>query len=279
MIDEKNKISVQINQYEVVSCFDELPMWSAPFGSELLETVKFRKNINILDIGCGTGFPLLELAQRFGETCRVIGIDPWTEALERTKKKISTWDVKNVELVEGKIENNSFKDNSFQLITSNNGLNNVDDLKKSLSECRRISSDSAQLVFTMNLPETMNEFYNIYRQLLKEMNKIEELQKLEEHIFKKRKPVEYIEKLFAKTGFTVIEKKFNKFNMRYIDGTAFFNHSFIQLAFLDSWKEILQEPDRDFIFKKLESEINQISEHCNGFNLTIPFVCFDCMAG
>lgn len=48
-----------------MSGYDELPFWSAPFGISLLETVRLRPGMNVLDIGSGSGFPMLELADRW----------------------------------------------------------------------------------------------------------------------------------------------------------------------------------------------------------------------
>jgi SAM-dependent methyltransferase len=73
---------------ELVSIIDELPLWSAPFGLQLLDTVELKPHINALDVGCGLGFPLIELAQRLGVSSKVYGIDPWKRALERAHVKI-----------------------------------------------------------------------------------------------------------------------------------------------------------------------------------------------
>jgi len=56
--------------------YDELPLWSASFGLHLLEPVVLCDNVSVLDVGSGCGFPALELAQRMGRNCTVIGIDP-----------------------------------------------------------------------------------------------------------------------------------------------------------------------------------------------------------
>jgi len=46
--------------------YDELPLWSARFGLMLLDEVELRPGMTILDVGAGTGFLAIELAQRCG---------------------------------------------------------------------------------------------------------------------------------------------------------------------------------------------------------------------
>ena len=54
------------NSPQVIAAYDELPLWSAMFGLLLLEEVPLANVTNALDVGCGTGFPLIELAERLG---------------------------------------------------------------------------------------------------------------------------------------------------------------------------------------------------------------------
>ena len=78
---------------ELVSIIDELPLWSAPFGLSLLNTIKLGNGFRVLDIGSGQGFPLIEIAQRLGESSMVFGIDLWKEANERASLKIKKYDL------------------------------------------------------------------------------------------------------------------------------------------------------------------------------------------
>ncbi|MFQ6084439.1 MAG: class I SAM-dependent methyltransferase, partial [Candidatus Aminicenantia bacterium] len=107
------KTQYDLNDPNIVSVIDDLPLWSAPFGLKLLDVVKLRKNINVLDIGSGNGFPIIELSQRLGKTCKVYGIDPWKEAVNRIKLKIKMWNIDNVEIIEGKAEEMPFEDKYF----------------------------------------------------------------------------------------------------------------------------------------------------------------------
>jgi len=261
---------------DLVSVIDDLPLWSAPFGMKLLEVVELRHNMRVLDVGSGTGFPLLELSQRLGSTCRVSGIDPWEAALDRVRMKIRLWGAENVELVQGVAEAMPFEDGTFDLVVSNNGINNMEDDRKALREISRVSRPGAQLVVTANLPDTMVEFYDIYRAVLREDGKEAELERLKEHIWKRRKPLTHTVGIIEGAGYDVIETHENRFALRYTDGRAMLENYTIRLAFLDSWKEVLDETDRERIFRRLEHELNHLARRTGEVRLTIPWVCLDC---
>ena len=271
-----NQISDGIDQ-EMVSVLDELPLWSAPFGLKLLETIKLRPNINVLDIGSGTGFPLLEIAQRIGTSSKVFGIDPWELVTERTKLKIEKYKVKNVEIIIGKSENLPFPDNYFELIVSNNGINNVDDIKQTLMECYRVSKVGCQFTLSLNLPGTMQEFYDVYEQTLSGLGKKNEIRRMKEHIDQKRKPLNQILELLSNTGFKIKTTDKDSFRMKFINGTAMLNHYSIRNFFSVPWKEILNPDDINKIFNQLEKKLNSLSEKQGELVLSIPFVIIDCV--
>jgi arsenite methyltransferase len=82
----------------VAENYDELPLWSAGFGQLILERVPLRRGQTVVDIGAGTGFLTVELAQRSG-AARVIAVDPWADAMEVLRRKVGYLKLANVELV------------------------------------------------------------------------------------------------------------------------------------------------------------------------------------
>ncbi len=167
---------------EIVGLFDELPLWSAPFGMMLLDEVKLEPGMTVLDIGFGNGFPLLELAQRLGESSTVYGIDPWTAAHHRVKKKIAAFNIKNVKLVEGDAASMDFENNTFDLIVSNTGVNNFADVPKVFRECFRVAKPGAQIALTTNPKGHMTEFYRVLKQTIHQLGMPHLLDKVKTHI-------------------------------------------------------------------------------------------------
>ena len=274
-MNEFLQTNYDLNNKEVVSVIDELPLWSAPFGLKLLDKIKYRKNICALDIGSGLGFPLLEVAMRLGSSCKLYGIDPWEAANERVKTKIRIYGISNVELIDGVSEDIPLPDKSVDLIFSNNGLNNVSDLKKVLSECRRISKSGSQLVFTFNTDKTMIEFYSALEDVLEEKNMREEIKLMGEHIYQKRKPVDECVLLLKEFGYKVNEIVHDEFSYQFVDGTAMYNHFLIRLAFMESWRLLIPEEKRNEIFSLVEKRLNVYSEKKSGLNLSVPFCLID----
>jgi len=264
------------NSAAFVSIYDELPIWSAAFGLKLLDNVRMKKGMRILDVGPGTGFPLIELAQRLGKDGEAFGIDPWSAALKRIDLKIKNFRLKNIILVNGAIEDPPFPDNYFDLIVSNNGLNNVDNIDKALNECYRMLKPGGKLQFTYNLPGTMIEFYSVFEQVLKKEKIREGSNKLKQHIFEKRKPLEFVFDLLIKNDFKLSELTTDEFKYRFVDGSAFLNHYFIKFAFLESWKNIVGKNDMKRVFAEVEERLNKIAKNSGGLSLSIPFAFIEC---
>jgi len=264
------------DDHDLISVIDELPLWSAPFGLSLLDTINLMPNINALDIGCGLGFPLIELSQRLGTSCNVYGIDPWESAIKRINLKIKTYDLKNVIAIKGAAEELPFDDNFFNLVVSNNGINNVEDMQQTLLECFRVSKPGAQFTVTLNLENTMIEFYNLLEETLIKNKLAEEVRKMKQQIYSKRKPLEDIKKSLSETGFEIKSIKNDSFTLRFLNGAAMFNHSLIKYWFLDGWKNILKPDDLQNIFEQLENKLNSVAKENGEIILTVPFVTIDC---
>jgi arsenite methyltransferase len=140
---------------QVVDVYDDLPIWSAMAGQLLMRHVPLDPKMRVLDVGCGTGFPTIELAQRLGYAAHVTGIDSWPAALARARRKVKIWGVGNVALIDGDATQMPFPDRSFDSIVSNLGLNNFDDPVTAMAECRRVARPGALLALATNLQGTM----------------------------------------------------------------------------------------------------------------------------
>ena len=260
----------------LVTVLDEVPVWSAPFGRRLLERVRLRSGFTVLDIGCGTGFPLLEIAQRLGPAGRAVGIDPWGAALARAREKARVYGASRAHVVRAVGEGLPLADGSVDLIVSNNGLNNVQDPPAVLAECYRVCRPGAQLVATMNLPETMGLFYEAFAATLAELGLGERVATMRRHIHEKRKPVEETEALIRGAGFAIELGERDEFTWRFLDGRALFQHFIIRLGFLPAWASVVGEADAPRVFTALQARLDAVAAERGELPLAVPFVCLDC---
>ncbi|MFH0894137.1 MAG: class I SAM-dependent methyltransferase [Bacteroidota bacterium] len=253
--------------------YDEIPLWSASFGLSLLKNVKYKQNMQILDIGCGTGFPLIELASAAGSKSKVFGIDPWEEALDRAKRKASLRGLNNVRVLDCCAEELPFQNNSFDLVVSNNGLNNVTDIYKVLAEANRVSKKNAQLVFTANLPGTFSLFYNELKVQLRKMNRDDVATKINRHIQQKRFTVKKWENLMLQNGFSINKVELLNFEWRFANTNAFLNHPFIADNFKPSWEGVIPNKIKSSLMKNVVEGLDSTRDN---LILKIPYVCMDC---
>ena len=264
-----------LNTDSLVDLIDDAPLWSAPFGLKLRENIVYKKNITALDIGFGTGFPITEIAMRLGASCKVYGIDPWETAIKRLERKIDVYGINNIEIINGVAEKIPLGDNSVDLITSNNGTNNITDLDTVFNECSRVMKKGGQFIQSMNLNSSFNEFYSIMGKVLQDMEMHNEYALMEQQIYKKRKPLEEITSLIEKYDFKIKSVIHDQFDYKFVDGTTMLNHFFVRLAFLDGWKSIVPVDKQVRIFKQVEKLMNQNANEKGIFKLSVPFVIID----
>jgi len=235
----------------IVRAYDEMPLWSAMFGLLMLDEVPLANVRSALDVGCGTGFPLIELAERLGPEADVHGIDPWAAGLARAREKIAGRRTPNVTLHEGSATKMPFADASFDLIVSNLGVNNFEDRAGAIRECRRVARQGATLALTTNLRGHMREFYDVFATVLDAAGR----ERLRAHI-DHRATIDSVRELLTNGGFSVGRVVEREATMRFTNGAALLNHHFIKLGFLEAWKEVA--PDRDVwtrLLQKLDGEV------------------------
>ncbi len=254
--------------------YDELPLWSAPFGLRLLDRVPMGVRMKILDVGAGTGFLTVELAQRCGPQSQVIAVDPWSAGMSRLRSKLDYLGLKNVVLVEQDAAELDLPDGSVDLILSNLGVNNFEDPAAVTRTLFRVAAPQASLFLTTNLVGHMAEFYEVFRQTLIDAGQSDRLAALDEHVGS-RGTTDSVTALLSDAGFEVVNTDTDSFRMRFADGTALLRHYFIRLGFLQSWKSIVAEDKLRPTFEALEANLNRVAEDRGEIALTIPVAFFE----
>lgn len=265
-------LSYSFNDDETfINTFDELPLWSAYCGILLFKHLPIKRYRAVVDIGSGAGFPLTELAERLGSSCKVYGIDPWTNANKRANQKILNYQLGNVEVVETSADTLPFENNSIDMVVSNLGINNFAKPHLVFEECHRVLLPGGTLALTTNLQGHWREFYVVFYESLEQLgfhHLIPTLKEEEDH----RGTVASVAKLFSDHGFQVNRHFEESFEMKFIDGTAFLNHHFVKLGWLVNWVKLFPADQLSEIFTALKENLNKYAMEQKGLSLTVPIM-------
>ncbi|MCP4205382.1 MAG: class I SAM-dependent methyltransferase [bacterium] len=259
-----------------VATFDELTLWSARFGVLLLDNLRLRPGVVVLDLGTAAGFPALELAQLLGPRSRVVGVDIWKEALTRAEMKREHWGISNVEFHAADAVSLPFADAEFDLVVSNLGINNFEDPEAVASECNRVLKRHGTAAFTTNLSGHMREFYAVFREVLREFGRPEYLERLAENEAHRGTRAS-VRALLENGGFVVSRMVEDSFNLRYADGRALLEHRLSRVGFLDGWRACVDKKDEPEAFVRLERKLDQIAAQEGEIRTKVPMLFVEAM--
>ncbi|MFK7950330.1 MAG: class I SAM-dependent methyltransferase [Saprospiraceae bacterium] len=254
---------------EIVFVYDELPLWASVPGNLLLENIPYKKYQTVVDIGFGTGFPLLILARRLGSTCSIVGVDLWNDAIKKATKKATITDINNLKVLNNNAGEMDISTDSVDLIVSNLGINNFENPKAVIQECHRILKPKGSLFLSSNLIGTFQAFYEVFEQVLMDFDDDEVLEKLHQHI-EHRATIPKIKQLFESQGFKAEKTIVKEYSMYYADGSAFLNDYFIIMGFLQSWKAIIPKGKQEKYFQQIENKLNELADENGCLELIVP---------
>jgi arsenite methyltransferase len=256
--------------------YDETSFWSARFGALLFDHLEIRRGIRGLDAGCGTGFPLIELAHLHGPSSHFTGIDIWADALERARAKLELHGLTNVYIFEADVASMPFPDAHFDLVVCNIGINNFPDARAALRECRRVANTGARLVLTTNAHGHFAALYALLDAVLDGFGlqpARDALRREEAHRHSKHA----LMSLLVDSGFTVSRCFEASFAMRFADGSALLRHSLVKW-FLDGWRQAVGAASEREVFDALEGRLNDIAERDGCVQMAVPMVYLEGIA-
>src|SRR3990170_5642781 len=134
----------------------------------LLEELKPREGMQVLDIGSGSGETVLAIAEKVGTTGKAVGIDFSEEGIELAQEKAKKRGLENVtEFRLGNAVKLPFPDNSFDAIISECVVCLIQDKQKTLNEKVRVLKPGGRVIMHdvitwAPMPQTMREDQKLY---------------------------------------------------------------------------------------------------------------------
>lgn len=126
--------------------YELIDLQLSPLGLRAIETLDLGAGDIILDIGCGTGQTLLQLAERVGAEGRVIGVDVAPLLLEIASRR--TEPLSQVRLIQADAQSLDLSSESTDAVFSRFGVMSFDDPVAAFANFRRILRPSGTLAFT-----------------------------------------------------------------------------------------------------------------------------------
>jgi demethylmenaquinone methyltransferase/2-methoxy-6-polyprenyl-1,4-benzoquinol methylase len=160
-----SKIAHHYDRMNRIMSFGVDTIWRKHTAKETLLVGK--GTLHVLDVATGTGdlaIAVCKEAKKRGKSVHVEALDFNEDMLKIARKKLKRMCIPNIRVVSGDALRTSYKERSFDVITSGFALRNFDDLEAFISETKRLLKPGGRIVLLdVAKPETkLLKFFQLY---------------------------------------------------------------------------------------------------------------------
>ncbi len=146
IIKEQYKEWAPSYEQDKIKIFEKSGVSYEEFMKKFEEVCELQPNINILDVGAGTGLTSIALAKKISGIFKIVALEPIDEMIAILEKNIEKQGFKDyISIKKGNGENIPFDNNSFDLIVSTFSIRHMK-IEKALNEFKRVMKDNGRLV-------------------------------------------------------------------------------------------------------------------------------------
>lgn len=134
----------------------------------LVADARLRSGLRVLDLGSGTGYPVLLAAQVVGPRGNVVGIDLAEQMLEVARRKAHSLGLSNIVFRTGDVTTLPFEANSFDAVTSRFCLMFLPEIPKATAEILRVLKPGGFLAAVVWSTPDKNPYLKIPMDVIKQ---------------------------------------------------------------------------------------------------------------
>ncbi len=231
-----------LKQDKIAKVYDSeiLPLWTRRFARLLLQCVSLPEKAMVLEVGCRTGHLSLELIRKMGGHGRIIALESSGPLLDVARAKADDLSGRRIffrtERLTGKL---SFADDVYDLTCSNVGLDEVEaPLETALAEMVRVTKPGGQVVVSLPLRGTWQEFLDIYREVLIKQDRDAILARLEDWVDEHLPDMEQARAMMVRAGLKDVSVQSQRFGLLFRSAREFFFAPVIEYGPLKTWKDL-----------------------------------------